>query len=188
MALLAAPRPVYLTYEDYRRTPDDGRRYELFDGEIYVTPAPSTSHQRASRNLEFLLHQHVRQHRLGEIFDAPVDVLLDRGTVLQPDIVFVSRERSGMVSERGIEGPPDLVAEILSPATEEHDRGLKQQLYARHGVRHYWILDTNARSLSELVLTGGAYSVRATTIAPASARTAVFPDLDIDLGEVFAGP
>jgi Uma2 family endonuclease len=93
-----------------------------------------------------------------------------------------------MVSERGIEGPPDLVIEILSPATEEHDRGLKQQLYARHGVSHYWILDIEAHSLIELLLADGAYAIRATHVGPALARTALFPDLEIDLGEVFARP
>jgi len=112
-------RPLLLTYEDYRALPEDGRRYELLEGEIQISPSPSTRHQRISRNLEVLLHLHVQQHGLGEILDAPVDVILDRGTVAQPDLLFVSTPRLAIISERGIEGPPDLAVEILSESRLE---------------------------------------------------------------------
>jgi len=154
MASVSEARPFLLTYEDYRALPDDGRRYELLEGEIQVAPAPSTRHQLISRNLEFLLHAHARERRLGEVMDAPVDVILDRGTVVQPDLLFVSSARLGIISERGIEGAPDLAVEILSESTQAIDRGAKRQLYARYGVLHYWIVDPASRSLAEHVLSG----------------------------------
>jgi Uma2 family endonuclease len=180
------PRPVVLTYDDLRATPDDGCRYEILEGEVHVTPAPNTTHQRISRNLEFVLHAHVMQHGLGEILDAPIDVILDRGTVVQPDLVFVSSARLSIITERGIEGAPDLVVEILSPGTEQRDRGFKQQLYGRYGVAHYWCVDPAARSLTELVLNDGSYAVRATHVASSEAvRSALFPALPIELVSIF---
>jgi Uma2 family endonuclease len=181
------PCPVVLTYDDYRRLPDDGRRYEILDGEIYVTPAPGTSHQRTSRDLGFLLHDHVRRRGLGEILIAPIDVILDRSTVVQPDLLFVAASRSAMITERGVEGPPDLVVEILSPGSDDRDRGAKRQLYARFGVAHYWLVDPVARTLSELRLEGAAYRLVATHTGSARVRSPLFPDLEIDLGEVL-GP
>jgi Uma2 family endonuclease len=120
------------------------KRYELLDGDMIMVPAPTTSHQRVSRNLGFLLLQFVREHRLGEIFLAPVDVVFGQGDqreVVQPDILWVSRERQGIVTEQEIQGAPDLVIEILSPGTEERDRGYKKALYARYGVKECWIVD-----------------------------------------------
>jgi Uma2 family endonuclease len=180
------PVRVVLTYDDLRATPDDGRRYEIMEGELAVTPAPSTTHQRISRNLEFVLHAYVTQHELGEVLDAPVDVILDRTTVVEPDLVFVARARASIITERAIEGPPDLVVEILSPSTEQRDRGAKQQLYGRYGVQHYWRVDPVARSLTELVLSGASYVLRATHLADAEPfRSALFPDLAVDLATIF---
>jgi Uma2 family endonuclease len=109
MATVSASPPVrvVLTYDDLRATPDDGRRYEIMEGELAVTPAPSTTHQRISRNLEFVLHTHVTQHGLGEVLDAPVDVILDRTTVVEPDLVFVARARVDHhgAGHRGAAGP-----------------------------------------------------------------------------------
>jgi Uma2 family endonuclease len=179
------PRPIVLTYDDLRTTPDDGRRYEIIEGDLYVTPAPTISHQRISRNLEFVLHTYVTQHGLGEVLNAPVDVLLDRHTIVEPDLLFVSSARSGMISERGIEGAPDLVVEILSPGTEQRDRGFKQQAYARYGVAHYWRVDPVARTVTELVLSGASYDVLATHTVGTSMRSALFPALAIDLASIF---
>lgn len=178
---------VVLTYDDYAAMPADGRRYELHEGEIYVNPAPTPRHQRISRDLEFLLHAHVVEGQLGEVFNAPIDVILGRVTVVQPDIVFVARERLAMVSERGIEGAPDLVVEILSPSTEVVDRGAKLQLYARHGVRHYWIVDPAACSLAEHVLADRDLALRGTFTAPDRCTTALFPDLVIPLADILGG-
>jgi Uma2 family endonuclease len=130
-----------LTYADYAAIPDDGRRYELRGGELSVTPAPGTRHQRILRDPLVILHEHVTRGRLGQIFPAPVDCILSDNTVLQPDLVFVGTERGAIVSERGIEGAPTLVVEILSPSTVGTDRVAKADLYARHANPSYWIVD-----------------------------------------------
>jgi Uma2 family endonuclease len=183
-----APWPVKLTYADLQTLPEDGRRYEILEGELCVTPAPTTHHQRISRNLEFALHAHVSEFELGEVLYAPVDVMLDRQTVVQPDIVFVSTARLALVGERAIEGAPDLVVEIASPATEQRDRGAKQQLYARYEVAHYWRIDPAASTLTELVLEQGGYVLRATHRAGEPFRSELFPRLSIDLAAVLRVP
>src|SRR5712692_4752316 len=142
---------VALTYKDYAALPDDGRRYQILDGELCVTPAPGTQHQTVSMNLSVALATHVRAGALGQLFAAPVDVILSDTTIVQ-------RER---VSARGIEGAPTLVVEILSPATAQTDRHTKRELYARFGVPCYWIVDPEARAIEMYGLAGGAYELGA---------------------------
>jgi Uma2 family endonuclease len=140
-----------LTYRDYAALPDDGRRYEIHDGVPSVTPAPGTAHQRISRSLFVALHLHVTTQRLGEVFSAPMDVILSDPSIVQPDILFIARERSDAISVRGIEGAPTLAVEIVSPHSRGIDRQRKIDLYARHGVPHYWIVDPEARSVEAYV-------------------------------------
>jgi len=177
---------LHLTYEDYCALPEDGRRYQIIEGDLDVTPVPSTKHQRVSRNLEFILVDHVRRHRLGEILDAPVDVILASDTVVQPDIVFVASERSSLVTERGIEGPPDLVVEILSPKTRRTDRIAKMRAYARFGVRECWIVDPDEQSLEVFSLAGGSYVLARAACGSEKVRSDLFPELTLALDELFA--
>jgi Uma2 family endonuclease len=153
------PTRVVLTYRDYEALPADGRRYELHDGELLVTAAPGLPHQRLVGELFVLLRQHVRAHRLGEVFVSPVDCILSDTTVVQPDLVFLESERSSIASPRGIEGAPKLAIEIVSRSTARVDRGAKLQLYARYGISHYWIVDPESRSIEAHVLAMGAYRV-----------------------------
>src|SRR5436190_6025615 len=146
---------VILTYKDYEVLPADGRRYELHDGELSVTPAPGAGHQRTLRKLNQIIQQHVETYQLGEAFFAPFDCLLGETTVVQPDLLFVDRSRLSLVSERGVEGPPTLVVEVLSPSTTATDRGTKRQLYARYGVPYYWIVDPEGRTIEVHVLVEG---------------------------------
>ena len=154
---------MILTYKYYEALPADGRRYELHEGELSVTPAPSPRHQRILGNLNEILRHHVKSCGVGEVLFAPIDCILDETTVVQPDLVYLDTTRLGLVSDRGIEGPPTLVAEILSPATTLIDRSAKRQLYARHGVPYYWIVDPEARTIEVYSLAEGGYqlSVRA---------------------------
>ncbi|MBI2802170.1 MAG: Uma2 family endonuclease [Gammaproteobacteria bacterium] len=144
------PRLPY-TYDDYRTLPEDmSRRYELLHGDLYMVPAPTTRHQRVLSRLNSLMLEHVRSRQLGDAFFAPVDVILGQGDareVVQPDLFFIAAARRDTVKLHGIEGPPDLVVEILSPGTETRDRGYKLKMYARHGVREYWIVDPDARTV-----------------------------------------
>lgn len=166
-----------LTYKDYEALPADGRRYELHEGELSVTPAPSPRHQQVNRNLAMTLHQHVRANRLGEILYSPIDCILSDISVVQPDIVYVETGRLASISSRGIEGPPSLVIEILSPSTVQIDRSVKFQLYARHGVPHYWIVDLEARTIEAYRFAGGAYERAASMQGSAPSFLPPFPDL-----------
>src|SRR5207247_11268640 len=105
--------------------------YEIVDGDLFMVPAPTPYHQKISRKVERLLEDHVLAQGLGEIFDAPCDLLVSEIDIVQPDIFYISKGRLSIIKEKNIQGAPDLVVEILSPTTEERDRGLKQKLYAR---------------------------------------------------------
>jgi Uma2 family endonuclease len=176
----------HLTYEDYCALPEDGKRYQLIEGDVDVTPAPTTTHQRVSQNLESVLRDHVRRNRLGVLFHAPIDVLLALDTVVQPDIVFVSRERRSLVTERGVEGPPDLVVEVLSPRTRRLDRTTKMRLYARCGVREYWLVDPEAQSLEILRLSGATYVLAQAASGMETTSSELFPGFTLALEAIFA--
>jgi Uma2 family endonuclease len=166
-----------LTYKDYEALPADRRRYELHEGELSVTPAPSPKHQQVIGNLFVVLFHHVKSRGLGEIFVSPIDCILSDVTIVQPDIVHVETVRLPAISARGIEGPPTLVVEILSPSTIQIDRNVKFQLYARHGVPYYWIVDPDAQSIEAYTLTGGAYQLTARLEGPQPVSLPPFPDL-----------
>lgn len=172
---------VVLTYEDYCRLPNDGRRYEILEGELAVTPAPTPSHQEILGNLYDPLRGHVRSRRLGKVYLAPIDVILAPTSVVQPDLIFTRAERLSLVSHRGIEGPPDLVVEVLSPTTQAQDRGAKLQLYARHGVPHYWLVDPETRRLEAYELAGTSYRLVAAHSGTGEFAPALFPDLAVPL-------
>ncbi len=172
-------RPALLTYRDYAALPDDGRRYELHDGELSVTPAPSTRHQRISHKLLQLLDAHVEAGRLGEVFYAPLDVILSDTTVVQPDLVYIDTGRSGLVSERGIEGPPTLVVEILSPSTATLDRMTKPRLYARHRVPFLWLVDPDRRTVEAFALGEAGYGEPVVASGSTPAALPPFPALSV---------
>jgi Uma2 family endonuclease len=154
--VMATPRAA-VTYRDYAALPDDGRRYEIHDGELSVTPAPSPWHQLTLGELSDAVRRHVKAHALGIVLFAPVDVILADTTVVQPDLVYLDHGGIGRLSQRGVEGAPVLVAEVLSPATAQTDRTTKLRLYARHGVPYYWIVDADARVFEIYELHGGDY-------------------------------
>src|SRR3989442_11231153 len=149
-----------LTYEGYCGLPDDGLRYEIIDGMLFAEPSPRRAHQKAVGNLFAILHAHVRAHDLGEVYVAPFDVILDPRTVVVPDLVFAARDRLDIVAERGVEGAPDLLVEVLSPGTARRDRVRKLNAYARHGVRHYWLVDPQAQTADAFALVEGAHRLR----------------------------
>lgn len=149
------------TYEDYRKLPDDGWRYEVIQGVLHMTPAPRTEHQSTLRRLAFEFGKYLEENSGGEYFFAPVDVLLRnvRATPVQPDLVFLRQEHLDQVKEDFIDGSPDLIVEILSPSNWISDRRDKFQLYAEAGIPEYWIIDPALRSIEVFVLVGGTYSL-----------------------------
>ena len=174
-----------LTYSDYAALPDDGRRYELHHGELSVTPAPGTRHQEAIVNLIGLLLQYVKSRGLGKVFVAPTDCILSNVTVVQPDVFYIAADRLSIISERGIEGAPTLVVEVLSPSTAHLDRGRKMTLYAEHGVPYYWIADPESRSVEAYMLTGSAYAL-AGRVTSELAALPPFSDLMVDPAAIWS--
>jgi len=137
-----------VTYETYAELPDDGRRYEVIDGSLeLMSPGPSPTHQSVSGELQFLLRTSCNSDY--KIFGAPLDVILSDTDVLQPDILMVHRSRLQIVTNRGVEGPPDLIAEIVSPSSRKRDKVVKMRTYARYGVPEYWIVDPETRTLEQ---------------------------------------
>lgn len=136
----ARAEPVRFTYEDYLGFPDDGRRHELIDGEHLVTPASTRRHQQLSLRLANGIANHLIVHPIGEVYTAPLDVILSDTDVVQPDIVFVSNERREVLG-KWIHGAPDLAVEIVSPASRRTDEMTKRRLFDRVGVREYWVVD-----------------------------------------------
>lgn len=177
---------VKLTYDDYCLLPDDGRRYELHDGELSVCPAPGSPHQIVSGNLYDLLRHHVRSRGLGLVVYSPLDCILSETTVLQPDLLFVDTARLALVTRRGMEGPPNLVVEIVSPSTTSIDRRKKRRLYARYGVPNYWIVDPDARTFEGFVLAGTTYRLQAKGQDDETIRLPPFPDLAVNLATLWA--
>src|SRR5262249_39297169 len=136
---------LILTYADLAALPEDDKRYELHEGEIYVTASPRPRRQLVVGNLYLIVAEHVRRRGLGEVLLSPTDVILTNTNVLVPDLVHLDAGRVERISGRGIEGAPTLAIEVLSPTTAATDRGIKRQIAARHGVAHYWIVDADAR-------------------------------------------
>lgn len=145
------------TYAEFARLPSEGStRYEVIAGELVVTPGPSVPHQRVVTRLVARLHPFVGENGLGEVFSGPLDVLFGEGDYVEPDIVFVRKDRLGLLSDRGVEGAPDLVVEVLSPSTAARDRGIKLERYRHFGVAEYWIVDPEARTIEVWALAAGA--------------------------------
>jgi len=136
------------TYDMYASLPEDGNRYEVLDGVLeLMSPGPSASHQTVNRELLFILMQSCRSDYI--LFSAPLDVILSDTVVVQPDLVMIHRSREQIVTERGIEGAPDLVVEIVNPGSRKRDKVVKLALYARHGVPEYWVIDPVSRTLEQ---------------------------------------
>jgi Uma2 family endonuclease len=151
-----------LTYSDYAQLPDDGRRHEIIDGEHYVSPSPSSAHQDASRHIQFQLYEHIEVEGLGKVYNAPMDLQLSDTDVVQPDLMVILREHEHYISPSRIIGTPDLIVEIKSPTTAEHDRGVKRSLYQQYGVPEYWIVDVDSHTVERYVLEGDRYRLDST--------------------------
>lgn len=174
------------TYEDYACLPDDGLRYEVLKGELYMAPAPIPRHQDASRNLIYALISFILRHRQGRVYYAPIDVVLFEGTtVVQPDIIFISSGRADIIGEKYIEGAPDLVVEIISPGTSERDRQAKYQIYEEAGVQEYWLLDPESRTIEVFTLREGIYELSGKWGPGEVARSVLLAGFEVEVDEIF---
>ena len=182
------PEQGQWTYEDWLRLPDDGFRYEVLDGVLYMVPPPSVRHQRVSHNLQLALGNFVRQRRLGTVLSAPCGVRLPGQPVpVQPDILFVHADRRHIIGEEYVEGTPDLVVEILSPSSWLYDRKEKFLAYQAAGVQEYWIVDPRACTIEVFTLEGQTYALQGKFGPGERAPSQVLAGFEVAVDEVFAG-
>jgi Uma2 family endonuclease len=183
---MAVQMPARYKADDMWDTPDDGNRYEVIDGALYVSPPPGEPHQDASGNLYGLIWSWVRPRRAGRVYAAPLGVRLDDENGVQPDLVYVSRDRSSIITPRGVEGAPDLVVEILSPSTRRRDTGIKRRRFAAARIPHYWVVDPRLRTLTPYRLEEGEYVPIGTFGPRATFEPELFPGLRIPIDEIWS--
>lgn len=173
------------TVEDYRALPELGPRRELIAGELVSVPSPSRRHQDLVWELGGRLRAFVRGADLGYVGGSPLDVFLGEHDVVQPDLLVVTKARLDRLADDGVHGAPDLVVEVLSPSTRQLDVGSKKRLYARHGVREYWIVDAHERTITVHDLEAGADAARA-FVAGQEATSSVLPGFTVDVSDLLA--
>ena len=174
------------TYEDYRELPNDRKIYQVIGGKLLMVPAPSTRHQSVSRNLEFIIWSFVKSYNLGVVYYAPIDVVFSSVDIVQPDIVFIAKNRLAIVKEKGIFGAPDWVIEIVSSSTSKIDVKLKKDLYERFGVREYWIVYPEDEKVEVYLLKEGDYKLRGVFLKHDILQVSTIEKLKVNLEEVFS--
>ncbi|HEV2851385.1 MAG TPA: Uma2 family endonuclease [Thermoanaerobaculia bacterium] len=179
------------TYEDYLRLPDDGNRYEVIRGHLYVTAAPIYDHQYAVLKLSRFLDEHVSAAELGVVLAAPFDVLLPFGigTPVEPDVLFFRAGNEPGGGDKNYEGVPDLIAEVLSPKTRRRDRTVKLQAYQDAGAPEYWLVDPGTRTVLVYVLGPGKPGKRYTELCRGAegerVRSSILPGFDLAVADLF---
>lgn len=170
-------------YQDYLQLPED-KRYEIIDGDIFMVPSPNEGHQCILSNIFHILSHYVRQNKLERVYFAPLDVLFSEEDIVQPDIIFVSHENKRIITKDNIKGVPDLIIEVLSPSSGNRDMGIKKKLYARNGVREYWIVDPEHETADVLLLKGKGFEGKRYCFKD-TICSSVIQDLRIGAKEIF---
>jgi len=173
------------TYEDYRGLPDDGWRYEIITGELYMTPAPEPIHQEYGGEMFAAFRDYGKKHDAGKAYMAPIDVILPNlADPVQPDVLFILKERLRIVKKGRIEGAPDIIVEVLSPSNSLTYQRKKLEAYAKAGVREYWIPDSRARTIELWVLREGSYTLIGKYGVGERVRSEVLPGFEVKVDEV----
>jgi len=171
------------TYEDYMKLNDD-KRYEVINGRLYEMPAPTVFHQKTLRNIFTSIWLFVRKHLLGEVLPSPIDVILSDFIAVQPDLVFISKDRREIVKDR-IYGAPDLVVEIVSPTSYYRDRYEKFRIYEEAGIKEYWLVYPGEKVIEVWVLKEGKYELYSIASNEGKVKSKVLEGFEVDLKEVF---
>jgi Uma2 family endonuclease len=187
MALSTEPGSRRFTYADLADFPDDNVIREIIDGELIVTPAPTTRHQRALMNLSLIFGAYRNTHG-GDAFFAPTDVFLADDNVVEPDLLFVRADHLDRVELRFVNGPPDLVVEISSPSTRRIDIGRKRELYARFEIPEYWFVDLDAERVEIYRLEAGTFGPPQLVYSPGRLTTLQLPGLEVSVDEALGHP
>ncbi len=175
------------TYEDYAALPGE-ERCELIEGQFFMTPAPGFFHQTVAGQIYHLLRQHLEGSKKWIAPLTPIDVICSPHDVFQPDIVLIAARRKGIISERGLTGAPDLAVEVLSPSSHERDLLVKKKLYARYGVKEYWIVDPVAKTIEVLIPGGAVYHTLAVYEEADSLASRLLPGFSPKLRKIFHKP
>lgn len=182
---IPGPRQGFWTYDDYAAMPDDGKRYEIVNGVLYMPPSPSWSHQEIVLEISSHLRNHYRATGEGGVFVAPIDVELAPNAVLQPDVVILLKSSQRKLKDRHIVGAPDLVVEVVSPSSEMHDRYRKVTAYARAGVPEYWIVAPDSHTVEVLNLEHGEYYSQGVYRGKATLPSQIIPEFMVHVEQFF---
>ncbi|MCI0697343.1 Uma2 family endonuclease [candidate division KSB1 bacterium] len=173
------------TYDDYRRLPDDGWRYEIIEGELYMSPAAEPIHQEYGGEMFAALRDFGKKRNAGKVYMAPIDVILPGlASPVQPDVLFIVKNRLHIVKKGRIEGAPDIIVEILSPSNWIIDRREKFNIYAKAGVREYWIVNPMVRTIELFVLREGRYELIGKYGVGEAVRSEVLPGFEVNVDEI----
>jgi Uma2 family endonuclease len=175
------------TYDDLAAMPEDNVIREILDGELFVSPSPFLRHQRIVGRLYVAIANYVEKHPIGEVFVAPLDTVFSMDNVCEPDVLFVSHERSSILTKKHIHGAPDFVIEVLWEFNAKNDKVRKLAIYERFGVTEYWIVDPEANTVRVFRRRGNALPLVSELAAAAEdvATTPILPGLTIALAELF---
>ncbi len=174
------------TYEDYLRLPDDGRRYEIIEGVLYVSNTPNIDHQYAVSQISRRLGNYVEERNLGYVLTAPFEIhLSERSRPVQPDVFFIAQERWPGAGAKFFDGAPDLVVEVLSPSSYRRDNYIKFTAYEAAGVLEYWIVNPNARLVQIYTLSSGEYALLGEFVGDEAVESRVLPGLEMVTSVLF---
>lgn len=187
MATATVDKKPRYTYADYEKLPE-GSPYQLIGGELVMTPAPTPHHQSINGAVFFELVKFVKAKGTGKVLYAPIDVYFSETETFQPDIIFIAKERLGIIGEKKIEGAPDLVVEILSPSTAYYDLRHKMRVYETSGVKEYWIVDPAEKTIEVYENTGGEFKVFSKSRDKGTAKSRLLTGFEIALEDVFSLP
>jgi Uma2 family endonuclease len=171
------------TVHDYLKLPE-GSPYQLIQGELVMSPAPSIFHQKISKRIFQILYKNIENDQKGEVFYSPVDVYLDEENIFQPDLVVVLKDSKAKIEERGIIGAPDVVIEVLSPSSAYYDLVEKKEVYQKYGVKEYWIVDPKRKTVEIYKNSDNGFVL----VASARENGKVFSEilsLEFDLNDIF---
>ena len=171
---------------DFEKLPEGPPYYQLIEGDLIMSPAPSYSHQRTVGKVFLKLSRLLEEKGQGEVLISSIDVYLDEKNVFQPDIVVLLKEGKAKVEEKGIFGPPDVVVEILSPSTAYYDLIVKKEVYERAGVKEYWILDPNRKTFEIYKNTEEGLKLSSQAREKGKVLSEIL-DLEIDLKDIYEG-
>ena len=186
---MAPQTATRMSYEEFMALPEEeGKHYELIEGELVLNPAPVTKHQRILRKIFFALCGYFEEHRTGEVFVAPFDTVLSRENVLQPDLLIVKGERAHLVGAKNLQGAPSITIEILSEGSRRKDEVTKRRLYERFGVDEYWIVDPEIDGVKVYRRTGEVFdlAIEINTDSGGSITSPLLPGFALDVKDIFA--